>query len=165
MRYYQIGKEETSINTEYAKKKSLSSKLFIVVQIVFFFGLLTSATAFAHADSSISKPKTILNVIAAGVMSTTHGTACHAGSSLKGWRVRQNEWAKETIHRWASKNGWQLSWNSQFDRKMIASACFTGSFQHALNKFMLAMAQTSHPLHAELFANRVVLITDLDQTK
>ncbi len=66
-----------------------------------------------------------------------------------------------TLNKWAKQAGYQLIWQTQDDFEVQSTGSLTGGFKTAVNEVLKSFKYSEHPLKAQWYQNKVVVITNI----
>lgn len=82
----------------------------------------------------------------------------------KVWKIYLNDKViSNTLERWAEEGGYQLVWKSQHDFEITSEATVNGSMRDAFNQVLLSFVDTSTPIKAVWYKNKVIVITSFSE--
>lgn len=83
---------------------------------------------------------------------------------LKTWTILLSDKViSNTLERWAEQGGYQLVWKSNHDFEITSSAVITGSIKNAFNQVLLSFVDSSSPIKATWYSNKVIVITSFNE--
>lgn len=75
--------------------------------------------------------------------------------------VKSGQMLHPVLAEWASKSGWDVIWESEYDYKIEANASFGGNFVDAVTQIVTAMAEARPAITVEFFqGNNVAVISN-----
>lgn len=82
----------------------------------------------------------------------------------KAWKIYLNDKViSNTLERWAEEGGYQLVWKSQHDFEITSEATINGNMKEAFNQVLLSFVDTSTPIKATWYKNKVIVITSFSE--
>ena len=76
------------------------------------------------------------------------------------WTALGGSTLHQTLKEWAGESGWSISWLSERDYPLEASAEFYGDFEVAAGNLVRAFSRAQPPVRATIYrGNRVIVVT------
>ena len=83
---------------------------------------------------------------------------------IKTWKISLSDRViSNTLERWAEENGYQLVWKFQHDFEITSEAVITGTIRDAFNQVLLSFIDSSSPIRATWYKNKVIVITAFNE--
>lgn len=83
------------------------------------------------------------------------------GTSTTSWTVASGHDLRQTLSEWCARQGWTLTWKSDFTYEMTTTASFSGSFEDAVKAVIVSMKDVRPSPTVEMYgANKVLVVAN-----
>jgi hypothetical protein len=94
-------------------------------------------------------------------ISLIHASWDGASQNIKSYQLRAGSSLHETVHQWASQEGWHVDWNGDWDYPIKASTIIEGNLITAYKKLLEPFGEAEPPLSAVLYPDSKILRIDI----
>lgn len=94
-------------------------------------------------------------------LSLTHASWTGPGNAAKSYQLKAGSSLYETVHQWASGDGWHVDWNGDWDYPIKASTRIEGDLITAFRQLLEPFAEAEPPLSAILYPDSKILRVDI----